>query len=321
MNLQQYLQQEGRVIFTTDVIYSHVNFDRRNNYSQRNKQLEMCFSDTSEEVENIIHSSTVSFADFRLLKSTVDSLDKIFKPITSALLAQFTNLYFELMLNDENTSIIENYLHFIACTRDGTSLTNKVIADIHNYLIELFSEINGLISQINKTTYTKDISSVILVSQDTNKVDNIKYKNRGASEFVHALFNSDLKNTDLATIIYMNSTTTKLSKPIIQDQKIFLDKPHVIYGTLEIESKTSRKIHVKGYYFDCNTVTNKPFSEMVFCKASGDKKEEYEKLFNYIDSDLHNKEVKSIIKPLQPYVCHEDVETKTKYLISVEEIE
>jgi len=319
MNLQQYLQVDGRVIFKTDIIYSHINFDKRSNYKQRNKQLEIIFNESSDKTERIFHSSTVTFTDLRILKSTVDSLDKIYKPITNSLLTKFPKIYFELMLNDENKSVVENYLHFIACFKNGTPLTISSITDIREYLFEVFNQIDDIINKINKTTYIKDISSVKLVNQDNGIPDHIKYENRGAAEFVHALFNSDLKDLSLATLIKLNQDPITLTKPIQQDQKVFLDRPHIIKGTLDIESKISKKLHAKGFYLDENaSITNKPFNEMIYCKASGENKEIYEDLFRLIDNELCGREVSFMVKTLQPYVCIEGIESKTKHLISVD---
>ncbi|MFK5895114.1 MAG: hypothetical protein QM504_18020 [Pseudomonadota bacterium] len=322
MDLQQYLRSEGKVILTTDVIHTHINFDRRTNYTQRNKQIEINFTDKKQcEIKDIIHSSTASLANFRKLKSTIDSLEKIFKPITISLLEKFPDYYFELMINNEHTCILDNYLHLIGCHRNGIPFTNEDLYEIHDFLTNTFSEIDVLIEKINNTIDIIDITSIILICFDSNKNDHFKYKNRGASEYVHALFNTDLKSTTLATIIMMNNIQIKLSTPIIQDEKVIFDNPHVVYGTIEVESVKSRKVHVKGFYLDGDKVTNIPFSEMVYCKAAGDEKDKYEKLFNYIANLLPGKKVKLIIKPLQPYVCHQDIETKNKHLISVEDIE
>lgn len=318
MNLHEFIKHQGRVIFTTDVIYTHINFDRRSNYSQRNKQLEMNFFEENKDIRNIHHSSTMSISDFRLLKSTIDSLDKIFKPITNALLDAFPDLYFEVMINDEYTNIIENYLHLLACTKDGTPLNSEDIEAIQNHLNGLFSEINNLIQKINKTTYIKDISSIILVDKDTEKEDHIVFKDKGASRFVHALFNSNIKNIDIATRIFINNSLIKLHNPIIQDGKILLDKPHIVYATLEVESKISKKLHAKGFYLNGHTITDKPFNEMIFCKGSGDEKEEYEKLFHKIDSELYDCKVIATIKPLQSYVCHMKIDADIKHLTSIE---
>ena len=318
MNLHELIQHQGRVIFTTDVIYSYMNFDRRSNYSERNKQFELDFFGNKENVKNIRHSSTMSISDFRLLNSTIAALDKIYKHITLSLMAEFSDLYFEIMINDEDTHIIENYLHMLACNRDGIPLDKYTIEKVQEYLNDVFSEINELIYTINKTTYIKDISSVKLVNQPAEEADHIVFKNKGASGFVHALFNTDIKNIDVALSVYINNCLTKFHKPVIQDEKILLDKPHVVYVTLEVESKTSKKLHAKGFYLNGHTVTNEPFDEMIICKATGDLKEEYEALFNKIDSELYGQKVIATIKPLQPYVCHMDIDTKVKHLVSIE---
>ena len=250
MNLTQFLQIDGKVIFNSDVIYSHANFDRRSNYKKRNDQIEINFNNKPEKTDKISSSSTITFSDLRALKATVDALDKIFKPSINELLEQFCEIHFEIMLNDENKSIVENYLHLIACFRNGTPLSTDNISDVHKYIFEIFSEVDELILRINQTTYDKDISSIKLVSQNADISDHINYNNRGAAEFVHALFNSDLKNLSLATSINLSQEKITLTKPLQQDQKVFLEKPHIISGSLEIESKTSKKIRAKGVYIE-----------------------------------------------------------------------
>ena len=322
MNLQEYLQLAGKVILATDVIHAHINFDRRTNYGKRNKQTEFEYFDKNPNVvEKVSHSTTSTISDFKKLNSAVIALDKIYKPITSALIAQFPDCYFELMINNEDVSIIENYLHIIGCNRNGTPFTDEDIKNTYAFLIIIFNEIDNLIIEINKTIPVKDISSIILVSSEPTEDDQFKYKNKGASEFVHALFNSDLEKTTLATTININNVKTELPDPERQSQKVLLDKPHVIYGTLEIESQTSSKFRAKGFYLDEDKITNIPFNEIVYCKAAGDLKDEYAELFNYINNELCGTKIKVIIKSLQPYVCHEDIEAKNKYIDSVVIIE
>lgn len=325
MNSQQFLIKEGKVILKTDVIFTHLNFDKRENYSLRNKQMEINFSESSvdkvKKTNHITYSSTMTMADFNLLSSTLNSLIKIYKHLTRALLNQFPAINFEFMVNDEHTTVSENYLHLLACKNNGTTLSFEETENIHNYLNNIFFEIDELIIKINKTTYMKDISSIKLVSQAIEKNDHIKFINRVSAEFTYALFNSDIKNIKLATIIHMNKKILNLTKPIIQDQKTFLDMPHIIHGTLEVESRKSRKIHANGFYLDGNTITNKLFNEMVFCKATGSEKEKHEQLFSYIDNELSEIKVKFMIKTLQPYVCLEGVGSKVKHLFSIEEPE
>ena len=319
MNLQEFLQKEGRVILKTEKIFSYLNFDKRSNFSKRNIQLEIDYNSSKRRYEPVHSSSTISMADFRILNSTVSSLDKIFKALTIGLLSKYPAIYFDLMVNDETKCIKENYLHLIACNRNGTSLEERAISDIHNYLQVIFNEANDLISKINETTFTKEISSIKLVNQNTKKLDHIVYKDRCTAEYAHALFNSDLKQLELATIVNINSNTITLTKPIQQDQKVFLEKPHIIRGTLEVESRTSRRIHAKGFYIDANKVTNKPFNEMLFCKGTGDQKEQFEELFRLIDTELSGRELTFIVKSKQSYVCLEGIDSKVKHLFSIDD--
>jgi len=320
MNLQEYLQREGLVILTTDRIYEHLNFDRRTNFTKRNNQLELDFNGNPPDHEPIRHSSTTSLADFRTLASTINSMEKILKSLTRGVTFNFPDVHCELMINDETKCIKENYLHLIACNQNGTPLDESAASAIHEYLQTVLDEITLLIKMINDTITIIDINSIKLVSQKSDQSDHIQYSDPYAGEFTHALFNSDLKKLKLATNININNTPISLTDPILQDQKVFLDIPHIIVGTLEIESRTSRKIHARGHYLDNGIVTNKSFSEMIFCKGTGDQKEAYESLFHQIDTEFLGKELKYTAKTLQPYVCMEGIDSKTKFLVSIDEI-
>jgi len=332
VTLEDSLKLNGSIILLSRAIELLINYDRRGNLTSKNNQCELPLED---QIEKTDFSISLFPEDLSRLNSTCLDIINVFDPIVEHLNNHFNDYFLKMIVNLNPENVIEGKLFLAGIKSNSVPLNKQDSIKIKSYIHGCLSESNDLINLINKTTYNGEIKSVFLTPHDSDLPDNLKYNNSGVAGFVHQLFNSTPRIARLASYwtIYEDNdesedarntkkTEINLTKPNFVENDILFHRPHVVYGTFQLESSSSMLLSFTGHYLHENNLTDDIFiNKKINCNRTGSEKQRVKDVFIDIITNHIDKKVKAIIFPQHNYVSIFGKKSKSMHLDAIELID
>lgn len=327
MNFNEFKKSHTRIVFTSNVITKSANHEKRrliNITEQLNLALDNSHAnklnrefDYNNLQNNSVISITKSRKDTAKQASDIKYYSSLIDCICLSLNQTFEEYNFEVVNNEKvdannNPHSVLCSLQLVACSKLGNTLTDSHIEDVRESVRKIFSEINLLINQINKTISYSSIKSVILCKHNEHKqyTNPISYLDEGASLFVHKLFTPQ-KSRDMNLVINNCGEKIIIDSPKSPSHSITGVKPSEIIGSMTIKSSDAMSFMLTGNYTDKTKEKNTLFRGIIHVNQ-----DDSENLFE----DIKNVDPKSTflvtVIPVQNYVCHAGISAKKYHLVS-----
>ena len=324
MKLKKFKEHYSLVILTTEDFFQYINSDNRKTLLE---QIEMDFrSDDKTNIAHPVFYNEIKMIDYKKRDAILKSLKTLLLPLINYLNKNLHGYLFHDSLGSANSdpsnpyNIINRY-HIKACKLDGTLMLKKDFKIIQDEMIKIFIEANRLITIINKIGEDETVLSLILTKLKDHRINPIIYNNVAASYIVYELFNfkKSTPQLPLSFNIGLVKPITLIS-PQLKYHEAILEKTQLVdpakisqHGNI-----SDGLLDIEGPYFDDNIISLDTFNERVYCKDTGDNKDESARIYDFLLNNTNKENFLVAIRPSQPYLCHEGINAKKYKVIGLQ---
>jgi len=320
MKLKKFKEHYSLVILTTEDFFQYINSDNRKTLLE---QIEMDFRTVDKTtIPHPVFYNEIKMLDYKKRDAILKPIKILLSPLINYLSQNLHDYLFHDSLGSANSDPtnpynITNKYHIKACKRDGTQMLKKDLKIIQDEMIKIFFEVNRLISIINEIGEDETVLSLILTKLKDQRINPIIYNNVGASYIVYELFNFKKSTPDLPLSFHIGlDNPITLITPQLKYHEAILEKTQFVLPTKIIQHGNIGEglLDIEGNYIDNNVITLDIFNERVYCKDTGDNKDESARIYDFLLNNINKENFLVAIRPSQPYLCHEGINAK-KYKV------